>query len=140
MCLFLKRGANQNAVDIEDKTPLSIAVEAANADIVTLWETHPNKFIYLFFYFNLKICVFSNRIYSDFIYCLIWVMTTHGLLTRQLCASFLLRLRLAKMNEEMRESEGPYTGLTGQYSSNSPTEIQYRQCIEEFIFLQLGDS
>ncbi|XP_053368754.1 arf-GAP with coiled-coil, ANK repeat and PH domain-containing protein 2-like isoform X4 [Clarias gariepinus] len=85
VCLFLKRGANQNATDIEDKTPLSIAVEAANADIVTL-------------------------------------------------------LRLAKMNEEMRESEGPYTGLTGQYSSNSPTEIQYRKCIEEFIFLQLGDS
>lgn len=43
------------------------------------------------------------------------------------------------MNEEMRESEGPYTGLTGYYSSNSPTEIQYRMCIEEFIFLQLGD-
>ncbi|MCI4383351.1 hypothetical protein PGIGA_G00025490 [Pangasianodon gigas] len=58
VCLFLKRGANQNAADIEDKTPLTIAVEAANADIVTL-------------------------------------------------------LRLAKMNEEMRESEGPYTGLTG---------------------------
>lgn len=38
VCLFLKRGANQNAADIEDKTPLSIAVEAANADIVTLWE------------------------------------------------------------------------------------------------------
>uniref|UniRef100_A0A3B4BY69 Arf-GAP with coiled-coil, ANK repeat and PH domain-containing protein n=1 Tax=Pygocentrus nattereri TaxID=42514 RepID=A0A3B4BY69_PYGNA len=53
VCLFLKRGANQNVSDIEDKTPLSIAVEAANADIVTL-------------------------------------------------------LRLAKMNEEMRELEGPY--------------------------------
>lgn len=36
VCLFLKRGANQNATDIEEKTPLSIAVEAANADIVTL--------------------------------------------------------------------------------------------------------
>ncbi|CAI5685213.1 arf-GAP with coiled-coil, ANK repeat and PH domain-containing protein 2 isoform X5 [Oreochromis aureus] len=54
VCLFLKRGANQNATDIEEKTPLSIAVEAANADIVTL-------------------------------------------------------LRLAKMNEEMREAEGPYS-------------------------------
>ncbi|XP_027013124.1 arf-GAP with coiled-coil, ANK repeat and PH domain-containing protein 2 isoform X4 [Tachysurus fulvidraco] len=85
VCLFLKRGANQNAADIEDKTPLTIAVEAANADIVTL-------------------------------------------------------LRLAKMNEEMRESEGPYTGLTGQYSPNYPTEIQYRKCIEEFIYLQLGDT
>uniref|UniRef100_A0A8C1BNZ4 Arf-GAP with coiled-coil, ANK repeat and PH domain-containing protein n=1 Tax=Cyprinus carpio carpio TaxID=630221 RepID=A0A8C1BNZ4_CYPCA len=51
VCLFLKRGANQNAADVENQTPLSIAVEAANADIVTL-------------------------------------------------------LRLAKMNEEMRESEG----------------------------------
>ncbi|XP_041745645.2 arf-GAP with coiled-coil, ANK repeat and PH domain-containing protein 2 isoform X10 [Coregonus clupeaformis] len=53
VCLFLKRGANQNAADIEAKTPLSMAVDAANADIVTL-------------------------------------------------------LRLAKMNEEMREAEGPY--------------------------------
>uniref|UniRef100_A0AAY5KR45 Arf-GAP with coiled-coil, ANK repeat and PH domain-containing protein n=1 Tax=Esox lucius TaxID=8010 RepID=A0AAY5KR45_ESOLU len=53
VCLFLKRGANQNASDIDAKTPLSMAVDAANADIVTL-------------------------------------------------------LRLAKMNEEMREAEGPY--------------------------------
>uniref|UniRef100_A0A673LZX3 Arf-GAP with coiled-coil, ANK repeat and PH domain-containing protein n=1 Tax=Sinocyclocheilus rhinocerous TaxID=307959 RepID=A0A673LZX3_9TELE len=53
-CLFLKRGANQNAADVENQTPLSIAVKAANADIVTL-------------------------------------------------------LRLAKMNEEMRESEGLYS-------------------------------
>ncbi|XP_064865617.1 arf-GAP with coiled-coil, ANK repeat and PH domain-containing protein 2-like isoform X6 [Oncorhynchus nerka] len=36
VCLFLKRGANQNAADIEAKTPLSMAVDAANADIVTL--------------------------------------------------------------------------------------------------------
>ncbi|XP_022525552.2 arf-GAP with coiled-coil, ANK repeat and PH domain-containing protein 2 isoform X1 [Astyanax mexicanus] len=84
VCLFLKRGANQNVSDIEDKTPLTIAVEAANADIVTL-------------------------------------------------------LRLAKMNEEMRELEGPYNP-TGQYSSNSPTEMQYRKCIEEFISIQLGES
>uniref|UniRef100_A0A671K7Y6 Arf-GAP with coiled-coil, ANK repeat and PH domain-containing protein n=1 Tax=Sinocyclocheilus anshuiensis TaxID=1608454 RepID=A0A671K7Y6_9TELE len=54
VCLFLKRGANQNAADVENQTPLSIAVKAANADIVTL-------------------------------------------------------LRLAKMNEEMRESEGLYS-------------------------------
>ncbi|XP_044057015.1 arf-GAP with coiled-coil, ANK repeat and PH domain-containing protein 2-like isoform X4 [Siniperca chuatsi] len=54
VCLFLKRGANQNAADIDEKTPLTVAVEAANADIVTL-------------------------------------------------------LRLAKMNEEMREAEGPYS-------------------------------
>lgn len=36
VCLFLKRGANQKAADIEEKTPLSMAVDAANADIVTL--------------------------------------------------------------------------------------------------------
>ncbi|XP_051979604.1 arf-GAP with coiled-coil, ANK repeat and PH domain-containing protein 2-like isoform X1 [Xyrauchen texanus] len=84
VCLFLKRGANQNAADAENKTPLSTAVEAANADIVTL-------------------------------------------------------LRLAKMNEEMRESEGPYS-QSGQYNSNSPTEMQYRKCMEEFISLQLKDS
>uniref|UniRef100_A0A8C8S7S5 Arf-GAP with coiled-coil, ANK repeat and PH domain-containing protein n=1 Tax=Pelusios castaneus TaxID=367368 RepID=A0A8C8S7S5_9SAUR len=35
-CLFLKRGANQEAVDVEGKNPLSIAVDNANADIVTL--------------------------------------------------------------------------------------------------------
>ncbi|XP_075058350.1 arf-GAP with coiled-coil, ANK repeat and PH domain-containing protein 2 isoform X3 [Mixophyes fleayi] len=53
VCLFLKRGANQHATDEDGKDPLSIAIEAANADIVTL-------------------------------------------------------LRLARMNEEMRESEGFY--------------------------------
>lgn len=51
----------------------------------------------------------------------------------------LLRLRLAKMNEEMRESEGPYS-QSGQYHSNSPTEMQYRKCMEEFINLQLDES
>nr|XP_048689729.1 arf-GAP with coiled-coil, ANK repeat and PH domain-containing protein 1 isoform X3 [Caretta caretta] len=35
-CLFLKRGANLNAVDMEGKEPLSIAIDTANADIVTL--------------------------------------------------------------------------------------------------------
>lgn len=49
------------------------------------------------------------------------------------------RLRLAKMSEEMRESEGPYS-QTGLYNSNSPTEMQYRKCMEEFISLQLRDS
>ncbi|KAG9351162.1 hypothetical protein JZ751_025052 [Albula glossodonta] len=79
VCLFLKRGASQNALDIQEKSPLSIAVEAANADIVTL-------------------------------------------------------LRLAKMNEEMREAEGPY-GQTGdetyqdifrdfsQMASNDPDKL-----------------
>ncbi|XP_069655853.1 arf-GAP with coiled-coil, ANK repeat and PH domain-containing protein 1 isoform X2 [Haliaeetus albicilla] len=35
-CLFLKRGADVNAVDAEGKDPLTIAIELANADIVTL--------------------------------------------------------------------------------------------------------
>ncbi|XP_050162262.1 arf-GAP with coiled-coil, ANK repeat and PH domain-containing protein 1-like [Myiozetetes cayanensis] len=35
-CLFLKRGADVNAVDAEGKDPLSIAMDLANADIVTL--------------------------------------------------------------------------------------------------------
>ncbi|XP_063157784.1 arf-GAP with coiled-coil, ANK repeat and PH domain-containing protein 1 [Candoia aspera] len=35
-CLFLKRGANMSAVDGEGKDPLSIAIDSANADIVTL--------------------------------------------------------------------------------------------------------
>ncbi|XP_035170049.1 arf-GAP with coiled-coil, ANK repeat and PH domain-containing protein 1-like [Oxyura jamaicensis] len=35
-CLFLKRGADMNAVDAEGKDALTIAIELANADIVTL--------------------------------------------------------------------------------------------------------
>ncbi|XP_063352011.1 arf-GAP with coiled-coil, ANK repeat and PH domain-containing protein 2-like isoform X2 [Pelmatolapia mariae] len=75
VCLFLKRGANQNATDIEEKTPLSIAVEAANADIVTL-------------------------------------------------------LRLAKMNEEMREAEGPY--------SQSGDET-YQDIFQDFTHMAAND-
>lgn len=36
VCLFLKRGADYNAKDISQKDPITIAVESANADIVTL--------------------------------------------------------------------------------------------------------
>lgn len=36
VCLFLKRGADQHALDHEQQDPLSIAVQEANADIVTL--------------------------------------------------------------------------------------------------------
>lgn len=36
VCLFLKRGADYNAKDKNGKDPISIAVESANADIVTL--------------------------------------------------------------------------------------------------------
>ncbi|XP_039618724.1 BAR_ACAPs and ArfGap_ACAP domain-containing protein isoform X3 [Polypterus senegalus] len=56
VCLLLKRGANQYAVDERGLDPLSIAVEAAHADIVTL-------------------------------------------------------LRIARMNEEMRDSEGIFGSL-----------------------------
>ncbi|XP_050838693.1 arf-GAP with coiled-coil, ANK repeat and PH domain-containing protein 3 [Serinus canaria] len=83
VCLFLKRGATQHAPDGDGQDPLSIAVSAANADIVTL-------------------------------------------------------LRLARMNEEMREAEGPL-GQPGQYPSNSPTELQYRKCIQEFISLNIDE-
>lgn len=37
MCLFLKRGATQNDGDEDGQDPLSIAVQQANADIVTLY-------------------------------------------------------------------------------------------------------
>ncbi|XP_064415428.1 arf-GAP with coiled-coil, ANK repeat and PH domain-containing protein 2 isoform X2 [Latimeria chalumnae] len=56
VCLFLKRGANQYAADEKGQDPLSIAMETANADIVTL-------------------------------------------------------LRMARMNEEMRDSEGVFGGM-----------------------------
>lgn len=36
VCLFLKRGASQTEVDEQGHDPLSIAVQTANADIVTL--------------------------------------------------------------------------------------------------------
>uniref|UniRef100_H3BHG8 Arf-GAP with coiled-coil, ANK repeat and PH domain-containing protein n=1 Tax=Latimeria chalumnae TaxID=7897 RepID=H3BHG8_LATCH len=68
VCLFLKRGANQHAVDEDGQDPLSIAVQAANADIVTL-------------------------------------------------------LRLARMNEEMREADGPF----GQ-----PGDATYLDIFREF--------
>uniref|UniRef100_A0A8C7ZKC9 Arf-GAP with coiled-coil, ANK repeat and PH domain-containing protein n=1 Tax=Oryzias sinensis TaxID=183150 RepID=A0A8C7ZKC9_9TELE len=83
VCLFLKRGATQNDGDEEGQDPLSIAVQQANADIVTL-------------------------------------------------------LRLAKMNDEMRESEGP-CGQPGHYPISSPTEQQYRKCIQEFICIHIAD-
>ncbi|XP_012512958.1 PREDICTED: arf-GAP with coiled-coil, ANK repeat and PH domain-containing protein 3 isoform X3 [Propithecus coquereli] len=84
VCLFLKRGADQHALDQERQDPLSIAVQAANADIVTL-------------------------------------------------------LRLARMAEEMREAEAP-PGQPGPLAGSSPTELQYRRCIQEFISLHLEES
>lgn len=49
------------------------------------------------------------------------------------------RLRLARMNEEMRESEGLY-GQPGQHAADSHTEMQYRKCMQEFISLQLEEA
>lgn len=84
VCLFLKRGADQHALDHAQQDPLSIAVQEANADIVTL-------------------------------------------------------LRLARMAEEMREAEAP-SGQPGPLTGSSPTEVQYRRCIQEFISLHLDES
>ncbi|NP_001077156.1 arf-GAP with coiled-coil, ANK repeat and PH domain-containing protein 3 [Bos indicus] len=84
VCLFLKRGADQHALDHAQQDPLSIAVQEANADIVTL-------------------------------------------------------LRLARMAEEMREAEAP-SGQPGSLTGSSPTELQYRRCIQEFISLHLDES
>uniref|UniRef100_A0A673M715 Arf-GAP with coiled-coil, ANK repeat and PH domain-containing protein n=1 Tax=Sinocyclocheilus rhinocerous TaxID=307959 RepID=A0A673M715_9TELE len=53
-------------------------------------------------------------------------------------ADIVTLLRLARMNEEMRESEGPF-GQPGQYSSSSPTEQQYKRCIQEFICLNIAE-
>eukprot|EP00069_Balaena_mysticetus_P016723 bmy_10024T0 len=49
------------------------------------------------------------------------------------------RLRLARMAEEMREAEAP-PGQPGPLSGSSPTELQYRRCIQEFISLHLDES
>lgn len=55
-----------------------------------------------------------------------------------------VRLRLARMNEEMKESEGPL-GQPGQYAAATgaatagPTELQYRKCIQEFICLAVAE-
>ncbi|KAG2463288.1 ACAP2 protein, partial [Polypterus senegalus] len=54
-------------------------------------------------------------------------------------ADIVTLLRLAKMNDEMREAEGLY-GQPGQYSTNNHTEMQYKKCIQEFISLQLEES
>uniref|UniRef100_A0A3Q2P1K9 Arf-GAP with coiled-coil, ANK repeat and PH domain-containing protein n=1 Tax=Fundulus heteroclitus TaxID=8078 RepID=A0A3Q2P1K9_FUNHE len=73
VCLFLKRGASQTEVDEQGNDPLSIAVQAANADIVTL-------------------------------------------------------LRLARMNEEMREAEAPLgqPGVATGSRKDKPKDVRDR--------------
>ncbi|XP_062401386.1 arf-GAP with coiled-coil, ANK repeat and PH domain-containing protein 3b [Sardina pilchardus] len=73
--LFLKRGASQTEVDEDGQDPLSIAVQAANADIVTL-------------------------------------------------------LRLARMNEEMRESEGPIGHPADTRSPVSPPRVKRKDFLD----------
>ncbi|MBW01428.1 Arf-GAP with coiled-coil, ANK repeat and PH domain-containing protein 3, partial [Eschrichtius robustus] len=48
-------------------------------------------------------------------------------------------LRLARMAEEMREAEAP-PGQPGPLAGSSPTELQFRRCIQEFISLHLDES
>lgn len=111
VCLFLKRGGKQNTVDVDGRSPLSIAVEAANADIVTLYVRPRNSLPLPFVRFPFKLSLFLS-----------------------------VRLRLAKMNEEMKGTEGAF-GQSGQYShSQSHTEQQYKKCIQEFITSQLQES
>ena len=43
------------------------------------------------------------------------------------------------MAEEMREAEAP-SGQPGPLTGSSPTELQYRRCIQEFISLHLDES
>lgn len=88
VCLLLKRGANQYAVDERGQDPLAIAVEIANADIVTL-------------------------------------------------------LRMARMNEEMRDSEGAFGAIRddetfqdifrdfSDMASHDPERLSRRKFIRE---------
>ncbi len=114
VCLFLKRGASQVEVDEDGQDPLSIAVQAANADIVTLWVKNFSS-----------LCRFPQSAIAHESQCF--------------CSlSLSVRLRLARMNEEMREADGPFR-QPGQYPGSSPTEQQYRKCIQEFICLTIDE-
>ncbi|XP_041801396.1 arf-GAP with coiled-coil, ANK repeat and PH domain-containing protein 3 isoform X2 [Chelmon rostratus] len=102
VCLFLKRGATQNDGDEDGHDPLSIAVQQANADIVTLYVDPCARFPQLFSAFDyfVKFCSSSPLFFL-----------------------LSVRLRLARMNEEMRESEGPF----GQ-----PGDATYLDIFREF--------
>uniref|UniRef100_A0A3Q4HBW6 Arf-GAP with coiled-coil, ANK repeat and PH domain-containing protein n=1 Tax=Neolamprologus brichardi TaxID=32507 RepID=A0A3Q4HBW6_NEOBR len=58
--------------------------------------------------------------------------------SNKLCLIIIV-LRLARMNEEMREAEAAPLGQPGQYPTSSPTEQQYRKCIQEFICLNIDE-
>lgn len=76
---------------------------------------------------------------SFFLLLLLFTVYYMWLISHFLFLNLCCRLRLAKMNEEMREAEGPYS-QSGQYNTNSPTEMQYRKCMQEFISLQLEET
>ncbi|XP_030769702.1 arf-GAP with coiled-coil, ANK repeat and PH domain-containing protein 3 isoform X2 [Rhinopithecus roxellana] len=54
-------------------------------------------------------------------------------------ADIVTLLRLARMAEEMREAEAA-PGPPGVLAGSSPTELQFRRCIQEFISLHLEES
>nr|XP_039330109.1 arf-GAP with coiled-coil, ANK repeat and PH domain-containing protein 3 isoform X1 [Saimiri boliviensis boliviensis] len=54
-------------------------------------------------------------------------------------ADIVTLLRLARMAEEMREAEA-VPGPPGALVGSSPTELQFRRCIQEFISLHLEES
>ncbi|XP_077836684.1 arf-GAP with coiled-coil, ANK repeat and PH domain-containing protein 3 isoform X19 [Macaca mulatta] len=54
-------------------------------------------------------------------------------------ADIVTLLRLARMAEEMREAEAA-PGPPGALAGSSPTELQFRRCIQEFISLHLEES
>lgn len=105
MCLFLKRGAAQGDADQDGQDPLSVAVQQANADIVTL-------------------CVSVS----------VGGPGRAAALTACLSVCLSARLRLARMNEEMKESEGQAAPC-----ACSPTEQQLRKCFQEFICLAVAE-
>lgn len=109
VCLFLKRGATQSKEDEDGQDPLSVAVQQANADIVTL-------------------CVGVQQLGEG----------AGGAALTACLSALSVRLRLARMNEEMKEAEGAL-GQAGQYAASSPTEQQFRKCIQEFICLAIAE-
>lgn len=96
VCLFLKRGADYNARDKNNKDPITIAVDNANADIVTLW-------------------VFESR------ETLKWHVKPYK--TTFLTSPLSFRLRIAKMNKEMREMDGAF-GQSGHSGGQGSGGVQ----------------
>lgn len=76
VCLFLKRGASQTEVDEQGHDPLSIAVQAANADIVTLWVISVLLIPFFFFFLEHEMTPSSHHpIYKRFQVCRLGLLT-----------------------------------------------------------------